>query len=124
MLKVITELIYDVDIAEFKTDECCKNYEFETTNDCYKFFERYAEEKIIPIIKENLKPILIDDNFITQIDIAADIDSGSAIITIKFNIDDVLRTIYYLLVYNLKDELLKDKRKPYLSIFVDNKKIV
>ena len=78
----------------------------------------------IPIIKESLKRILIDDNFITQIDITADIDSGSAIITIKFNIDDVLRTIYYVLMYSLKDELLKDKRKPYLSIFVDDKKII
>ena len=123
MLKVITELIYDVDIAEFKTDEYCKNYEFETTNDCHKFFERYAEEKIIPIVKETLN-ILIPNNFITQIDIAADIDSGSAIVNIKFNINDVERTIYYLLIHSLKDELLKDKRKPYLSIFVDNKKIV
>ena len=123
MLKVSIELIYDADIAEFKTDECCKNYEFETTNDCHKFFERYAEEKIIPIIKETLN-ILIPNNFITQIDIAADIDSGSAIVNIKFNINDVERTIYYLLIYSLKDELLKDKRKPYLSIFVDNKKIV
>ena len=123
MLKVITELIYDANIAEFKTDECCKNYEFETTNDCHKFFERYVEEKIIPIIKETLN-ILIPNNFITQIDIAADIDSGSAIVNIKFNINDVERTIYYLLIHSLKDELLKDKRKPYLSIFVDNKKIV
>lgn len=124
MLKVSIELIYDADIAEFKTDECCKNYEFETTNDCYKFFERYAEEKIIPIIKETLKNTLIANTFITQIDIADDIDSATAIVNIKFNINDVDRTIYYIFAYSLKDELLKDKRKPYLSIFVDNKKII